>query len=122
MLLLVEKRNWDSSVILPARPGSRGPMLDAARYKKDTARMIAMYATPSGSDQEGAYAVSPDIAHGHSIKAEGVARDPASICTDEMSIFARVKVRTPSTNSGSGVLPGAHDEVGMAVPIDIARD
>src|SRR5215467_10015204 len=101
--------------------GSRGPTCDSARYKKYTARMIPIDATPSRRDQESAHAVALEISHRHRIKTKSVARDPASVCPEQMSIFARVKVSTPSSDSRSGVLPCTYDEIRMAVSIDIAR-
>src|SRR5215510_9542192 len=97
-------------------------MLDSARYKKDSARMMPMHTTPSRRNQEGAHAIALEIAHRHCIKAKRVAGSPACVCTDEMPIFTGLKVSTPSTDSRSGVLPCTYDEIGMAVPIDIARD
>lgn len=97
-------------------------MRDAARYEKHAPRMMPMHATPSRRDQECAHAAAIEISHRYRIKTKSVAGNPASVCPEQMAILAGIKVGTPSTYGRSGVLPRTHDEIGVAVPIDIARD
>src|SRR5215469_8397148 len=72
--------------------------------------------------REAAHAAAIEISHRYRIKTKGVAGNPASVCPEEMSIFARVKISTPSPDSRSGVLPCAYDDIGVSIPVDIARD
>ena len=97
-------------------------MRDAARYKKHAPRMMPLHATPSRRDQECAHAAAIEISHRYRIKTKGVAGNPASVCPEQVSVFAGVEVGTPSTDSRSGVLPCTYDEIGVAIPIDISRD
>jgi hypothetical protein len=83
--------------------------------------MMPMHTTPSGRNQESAHAIALDIAHRHCIEAKRIARNSASVCMDEMCIFTGVKVSASSADSRSGVLPCTYDQIGMAIPIDIAR-
>src|SRR5689334_5826821 len=97
-------------------------MRDAARNQKHSAGMKPMHAAPCRRDQKCAHAAAIEISHRHRIKTECVAGNPASVCPEEMSIFARVEISPSSTNSRSGVLPSTYDEIGVAVPVDISRD
>src|SRR5690242_9324575 len=78
-------------------------------------------AAPGGRDEEVDGAIAVDVAHADRVEAEGVAGDAAGEGLHQVAVLAGVEVRAPSGHGGARVLPGADDEIGVPVVVDVAR-
>src|SRR5262245_25153199 len=84
--------------------------------------MEAADAGPRGRDEEVHRAIAVHVADLVRVEAERVARDPAGERLEQRAGPAGVQIRPAAARRGARVLPGADDEVGAPVAVDIAGD
>lgn len=79
-----------------------------------------MHSAPARGDQKVVHPVSVDVSHGDRVEAEGIAGGLAGEGLHQVAVPARIQRRPSCPQRGPAVLPGAYDQIGMAVAVDIA--
>lgn len=82
--------------------------------------MEAVHSAPARGDQKVVHPVSVDVSHGDRVEAEGIAGGLAGEGLHQVAVPARIQRRPSCPQRGPAVLPGAYDQIGMAVAVDIA--
>lgn len=82
--------------------------------------MIAGDRTPRGGQQKVDRSVAVDVPHTCCVEAEGLTVDLARVLLEQLAGLAGVEIRLAAGRRAVPLLPGANDQVVVAVAVNVA--